>query len=405
MAATTTERTLATGMRAALLISRKDLRQRLRNRTVWVVGVLAPLLLAAILGQIIGGFTDRAIEPPRWALVGTASGPASATLVDDVLPTVAADLGAELTVLADRSAAVAGLDEATLDAVFVLPDDLDASLAGPAPRGLEVLGRPGAPIAHLVATSVAQSWVDEVEARRIGATAAVLAGRDPAAVGALAATVTAPDVLRAVELPAEDRTLDGASYVSAGLAVFFLFFTVPLGVIGLLEERQGGTLARLQAAPTPGWSILLGKVLTSVAIGMLATLVLVAATTWLLGASWGASGAVVVLVLLAVLAAVSLVTVVAAFADSADAAYNLQGVIGIVLGMLGGAFFPVATKPGVLATLSDLTPHGMFITAVADLQAPGAGVADIVPQLAGLFAFAAAVSVGASGLVNLRGGR
>ncbi len=387
-------------LRAAATVTRKDLRQRARDRSAWIIGIAAPLLLAAVLGQIIGGFTDRTSNAPMLGVVAGRGEAASNALVDAVLPSAADELGTTLTVYDDRAAADAALADESVDVVIVVPVDLGTRLRSLVPSTIEVVARPDEVVPALIGEAIVASWAQEVGARSDALLAAVALGADAATVAQALDELPPASLVEVVELAGADRVLDGATQVSAGLAVFFLFFTVQLGVVGLVEERQSGTLARLHAAPVPRSAVLIGKILTSIVIGFGATVVLLAATTWLLGASWGPLLPVLVLVAAAVLAAVSLVSVVAGFATSADAANNAQGVLGIVLGMLGGAFFPVATEPGLLATLSDLTPHGMFLTAVGDLQVPGAGLADIVPQLLGLLAFAGAVSLGVGPLVR-----
>ena len=51
------------------------------------------------------------------------------------------------------------------------------------------------------------------------------------------------------DVAATTKELDVTTYYAAGMAVFFLFFTVQFGVASLLEERKEGTLSRLLAAP------------------------------------------------------------------------------------------------------------------------------------------------------------
>ena len=67
----------------------------------------------------------------------------------------------------------------------------------------------------------------------------------------------------------EVRQLDATTYFSAGMAVFFLFFTVQFGVIGLLEEQRDGTMARLLAAPIRRTSVITAKALLSSWLGII----------------------------------------------------------------------------------------------------------------------------------------
>jgi ABC-2 type transport system permease protein len=182
--------------------------------------------------------------------------------------------------------------------------------------------------------------------------------------------------------------LDTSTFFAAGMAVFFLFFAVQFGVASLLDERRDGTLARLLAAPVPRVSILAGKLLTSLVVGVLSMTVLVVATSLLLGADWGHPVGVAVLVLAGVLAATGIMAVVAGLARSAEQAGNWQAIVGVTLGMLGGVFFPVAQVGGVLDTVSWLTPHRWFMQGLADL-AGGGDVAAVLPSAGAMLLFAA----------------
>ena len=148
------------------------------------------------------------------------------------------------------------------------------------------------------------------------------------------------------------------------MAVFFLFFTVGFGVTGLLEERNNGTMARLVAAPISSSAILAGKMLTSLVLGLFSMGVLILSTTLLFGASWGNSLGVAALVIAAVLAAMGIMAVITTAAKTAEQAGNWQSVTAVILGLLGGTFFPVSRAPGVLRTLTFVTPQAMLAFAV-----------------------------------------
>jgi ABC-2 type transport system permease protein len=69
----------------------------------------------------------------------------------------------------------------------------------------------------------------------------------------------------------------------------------------------------------------------------------------------------------------------------------------LVLGMLGGAFFPIAQAGGVLAALSLASPHAWFLRGLQELSG-GAGASAALAPAAAILAFA----VVAGGLAALR---
>ena len=83
------------------------------------------------------------------------------------------------------------------------------------------------------------------------------------------------------------------------------------------------------------------------------------ATHFLLSAHWGNALGVAILIGAGVLAATAVMALVATLARTPDQAQSWQSMVALVLGMLGGAFFPVAQAGGLLAALSLATPAGV----------------------------------------------
>jgi ABC-2 type transport system permease protein len=199
------------------------------------------------------------------------------------------------------------------------------------------------------------------------------------AVARRAAATTSPLAVR--DVSAATKELDQKSFFAAGMAVFFLFFTVQFGVMSLLEERNDGTLARLLAAPISRGSILAAKLITSFLLGVISMVVLVAATSVLFGASWGNPLGVAILVVAATLSAIGIMALIATVAKNAEQASNWQSVVAVVLGLLGGTFFPISQAPGILSKLTFLAPQAWFLRGLGDLR--GGSIAVVwIPALA-----------------------
>lgn len=80
---------------------------------------------------------------------------------------------------------------------------------------------------------------------------------------------------------------------------------------------------------------------------------------------------VTVMIVAAVMAVTSLVLLVTRVARTTEQAQAATSVIGILMGVLGGSFFPISGG-GLLARLSDLTPTAAFIRGLG-LTNGGAG--------------------------------
>ena len=378
-------------MRAAWLICAKDLRSRLRDRSAVLIGIVVPLGLAFIFNSIFSGISG-ASDVISLGIVNADHGPVSQQFTGQVLPAVGRSgliaVHTEPNLARARALAAKG----TLAAVIVIPAGFSARVQANQPASMQVIGNIDAPISTEVARSIAESFAADLNRIRLSV-ATVAAGNprtplSPAqiqAVAARAAAVAAPVAVN--DVSAQTKELDQKSFFAAGMAVFFLFFTVQFGVTSLLEERNDGTLARLLAAPISRNSILGGKLLTSFLLGVISMTVLAVATTLLFGASWGNPLGVAVLVVAAILAATGIMALIATLARNAEQAANWQSVVAVILGLIGGTFFPVSQAPGVLSRLTFVAPQAWFLRGLGDLR--GGSISAVwIPALA-MLGFAA----------------
>jgi ABC-2 type transport system permease protein len=366
-------------MRAALAILANDLRQRLRDRSAILTAFVVPMALATIFGLTLHNVSSGDMRFD-YALVDRDGGAIAASFREQVL----APLERRGLVRMHDAASVAQarrlVDAQGWAAAFVLPKGLSREVnAGRAGR-IDVIGNADAQVGTLVAQSIAHAFADRISAARL-AVAAVLEGPPRGAEGQAVVRAAASEVppVSVSDVSTRRKNLDMTTFYAAGMAVFFLFYSVQLGVSSLLDERRDGTLARLLAAPIPRRSVLVGKLLTSVCIGAVSMGVLALATHFLLGAHWGNPLGVAILIGAGVLAATTIMALVATLAKTQDQVGAWQSMVALVLGMLGGSFFPVAQAGGWLATLSKATPHAWFLRGLENLSGGGGATQALGP--------------------------
>ena len=387
-------------LHATLIIAAKDLAQRVRDRSIFIIGVIAPLALALIFNVVFGGGVNDVGQNITldMGVMDADDGPISDAFAG-VIGEIEADGLIELTTFADEAAARSAVDDGAVGAVFLLGDSLSEDILSGSDATIEVVGNVDAPTTTQIASAIAEQFALGVRRGNTGAVASLLAGVvGPAELEAVAteAGITDP-VLSLGSIPAATRQLDASTYFVAGLSVFFLFFIAGMAVTSMLDERREGTMFRLLAAPISPAAVVAGKSLASVVIGLLAMLILVVASTFLMGASWGPVVGVAILVIAVVLAVISIMTLVGGFAKTAEQAGNLQAIVAVTLGMLGGTFVPISGD-GFLARLSLITPNAWFLRGLGDMA--GGGVADAIPAV--LVLLATAVIAGGIGLVIVR---
>lgn len=377
---------------SALTILRKDLKLRVRDRSVLLFAFVVPLALTFVFSLIFPGEDDFLLTA---AVANEDDGEVAAAFVDDALPALVEAGLVELLVADGEQAARRMVEDGDAAAAWVIPAGFsDAVMAGGSPQ-LLLLHNPDRALSTEVARGIASGFLGQID-RVTLAVATVAAGAggsepvtvDEAMISALAADVaTAPSLVEVAALDAEARQLDPVSYLGAGMAVFFLFFTVTFGITGLLEEREQATLPRLLAAPVASAAIPVGKALGAFVVGVMSMAVLAIGNRFALGANWGPPLGVVILVLAGVLCALGVMALVGSFAKSVEQAGNLQAIVAMAFGLTGGVFFPVGAT-GWMANLSLVSPHGWFIRGLGDQVGAGTWTA-VLPAAGALIAVAA----------------
>lgn len=375
-------------MRRAFTIARKDLRQRIRDRSAIVLSIVAPLGLAALLGAVLP--SDEDAESHRYAVVDEDGGPVAQSFVDDVLGGFDREPGTTIVTASSPAEAERMAEEGDVSAAWIVPDGFSEAVGTGGAARIQVIGNADSPIATQIAEAVAGAFVAEVNALRLSVATALAPGEgppDPAALEELrmrASETVSPIGVR--QGAADTGELDASTFFAAGMAVFFLYFTAQYGVLSLLGERREGTLARLLAAPIPPGAIVAGKALSTFVLGLVSMVVLVVASTLLLGADFGDPIGVAVLILGAVVSAMGLTSLVAGMARTEEQANGYGSILAVTLGILGGTFFPLSQGPGFLTTVSQLTPHHWLMRGFADLGS-GGGLGDVLVPMAALTAF------------------
>ncbi|HEX6339262.1 MAG TPA: ABC transporter permease [Jiangellaceae bacterium] len=344
-------------IRALRTITAKDLRQRLRDKSFFLLGILTPLALAFVLNLVFGDLSEGELEV-TMGVVDADGSPVSGQLAGNLLG-LDGNGGIEATALDQAADPEAELDERTLDAVVVIPAGFGAGVTSAQAPEITVLENPDRPVQAGVVESIVEGVTTDIERTRLLAAAGGQLGVEPGV------APPATDVAFTQEWPG-GQVLDMTSRLMAGMAIMFVFFTVGFGVTTLLEERENGTLSRLLAAPIPRNAILGAKALVSYTLGLLATMILFIAATVLMGAEWGSWLGVLALVLTACLTAVAMMAIVAGLAKRAEGAGAVQSIIAVGLALLGGSWFPVSGE-GVLGMLARATPHFWFLEGLEDL--------------------------------------
>jgi len=385
-------------MRQLWTMTASDLRQRVRDRSVVIFGLVVPLALMFVFNLTMGSTNDVELKPLTIGASVPADDALAATLVAALAQVDAFAVTVD-EVSADEADARVRSGKAQL--AVVVPDGFGDAVRQGRPAVIDVTEGDGSGVETAIALSVMRGVLDHMSASAVVVNAGLQAGVAPDRLGALAeqATAATPTVTL-TEGQASTEQLSTSGALVAGQAGLFLLFTVGFGVLGLVAEREQGTMARLRSMPMRPGLIVAAKGLVSYILGVVATTVLLAVGSMFFDVSFGAPIAVAALVLCAVAAATSLMFIIARVARTAEQASIAQSILALVLGVAGGAFFPLAAT-GLAGRVLDLNPIAAFTRGLG-ITAGGGGLADIGIPVAIMLGFAV-IGLALSRLVPDRG--
>ena len=384
---------------AIWIMAVSDLRQRIRDRSVLIFALVVPIAIMIVFNLLFSGLgSSESLKPITVRVAAEPDDRVAQGLIQALSAVDGLKVTATLVALSSADALAADVESGSVTVGVVFPAGFDAAVRQGGSPKVELIEPGDGGLEPRVAGSIVSGYVERVATGSQAATAAGGLGIRGADVSKIAeAVATSPPTLTAEAGRPSNEQLSTGGYLVAGQAALFMFFTIGFGVITYIQEREQGTLPRLASMPIPPRSILLAKVLVSFILGVVSTAVLLEVGALLFSASFGRMVPVTVMIVAAVMAVTSLVLLVTRVARTTEQAQAATSVIGILMGVLGGSFFPISGG-GLLARLSDLTPTAAFIRGLG-LTNGGAGVADLGGPLA-VFAVFAAVSLAVAALLG-----
>ncbi len=199
--------------------------------------------------------------------------------------------------------------------------------------------------------------------------------------------------------PASGNPITYVDWLIPGILGMNIMFSCLFGVgYVVVRYRKNGFLKRLKATPLRPVEFLTAQILSRLMLAIFVTLLLYAATRFLLDVRMEGSG--FALFLVAVLASISLVSVglaMAARVTSEELAGGLLNMVTWPMMLLSGVWFSLAGAPGWVQQLSNIFPLTHALTAAREIMLYGAGLSDVLPQLLILAGITAAfLTIGAT---------
>jgi ABC-2 type transport system permease protein len=244
-------------VRAAFVIARKDLRQRIRDRSAIVIGIVAPVVIAGVMALAFG---SSASFHYALAFVDNDHGLVAAGVLQALHQP---DLAHVITVhqYPSVAAAAAAVRSGKEQAGLVIPAGFSASMAGARPRSLTTLSSVDQQMAANVTASLVASFTAQLNADRLAVATAEAAGAPPSpALAAAASRLTIPE--QVVERSLGARAVSAIGYFSPAMATFFVLFIISYSARSFFVDRSQGMIERMRAGPVRPRDIVAGKAMS-----------------------------------------------------------------------------------------------------------------------------------------------
>jgi ABC-2 type transport system permease protein len=353
------------------------LRTELRNPVTLVLTAVVPLFMAFIFG-----FADaRANDSLPIGVVNHDRSALADALVDQIEGT------SELRVreFDTRETLEEAVGRGEIYAGFVVKEGYGDTIEDGGAADVEVIGDRSRGV--FIASNAAITLVVDRENQAIGA------ARRSAAESGASLEATLPDVRREFEATGVDvdrvrasKSSDatGLGRFTAGMLVFFLFYSAVYQSYLLVEDRKRGVVGRMATTHTSDNEIVAGLMLGRFVFQAIQATIVIVSGALIFGIEWGNPlGLAVVVVLFGCVSTGVSVIVGSRRRYLDDAIFARVGVVAL-FGLIGGCFFSLWLLPDWVRVVGHATPHAWAVDAFNELLSTNAGITGIVPELLAL---------------------
>ncbi|MBP9040470.1 MAG: ABC transporter permease [Anaerolineaceae bacterium] len=383
-------------MKRLMAIMLKDNLIRFTSPLEWLFFLILPVIFTFILSGGTGEASDSRI---LLYVVDQAQSSLSISLISELERSTS--VKPEVTSLNNAQSA---FESRKVSAVLVLPEDLSMQTLQAGNAEVELWQQPSNTNA-LIARQGIQAAVNRVSSSVDIANISVnqaskikpFSSESARQVFFDQALATAQDLMnsaprRVVEI--KGVTPDPVSYdprANSSLGQMITWVFIPL--IGLSAmfamERQAGTLRRILVTPTSKATIIAGTVIGQVLTALVQMVILILFGIFVMKINWGESPlAVALMITSSALAAGALGTMLGTFVKTEGQANGLSIMVGMVMAMMGGCWYPIELFPAVIRNIVKIFPTTWAMQGMLDIVTRGQGVSGVWLEAAVLFGFA-----------------
>ena len=360
-------------MRKALAVGRKELRQIARDQRTLMILVFVPVFFLLLYGYALN-FDIRHV---RLAVDDRDSSPASRAVLSAFVNSGYFDLVASTHSPAEAERL---LDLNQARAVLIIPEDFSREISAGRVASVQVIV--SGDNANTATTVI--GYANNI-LRTVGAELSP-------AVLSLSASVAPP-------IQAEPRIwynpeLRSTLFLVPGLIAYICMITaVTSTALSIVREKETGTIEQVKMAPLGTFAFIVGKTIPYFLISLASVALIVLASMLLFGlpmrGSWFTLLTAVSVFLVGALGTGLLISTVA---RTQQFAFQMALLISLLPTlMLSGFIFPIASMPAALQLVTYIVPARYFLVALRGVLLKGTELGPLLPDLAALSVYAAAM--------------
>ncbi|MEN1938335.1 ABC transporter permease [Paenibacillus sp. 102] len=378
----------------SFIIAWKDLKIRLIDRRGFMMMLLMPLLLTAILGSALSNLFDNEGLPKT--IIGyyqEGSDDFADVFQKDVLHSKEIKDDVKIEIVASQKELEDLLRKQKIDVGIIIPNGWSENIKDGKLQEPKLITDPSKDIQAKIAESIIRSFSERAQTVAVSTKSVVtdLAKSQPENMEQVAKEVSVN--LQTVATSNTDgiekgtvgkKTVGAMQYYAAAMLVMFLLFNITVGAKSIVTEQRTETLARLLSTPTSSFTILLGKFFGTLLFACMQFSVFVVATHYAFHVNWGGDISQIAVVGIAYAICVAgLSMLIAAFIREERTA-DLMGGIGIqLLAILGGSMLPIYAFPDTLQTIANIAPNKWALTSFLNIMS-GTSWYEILPVILSL---------------------
>lgn len=183
--------------------------------------------------------------------------------------------------------------------------------------------------------------------------------------------------------------LESKPYIVPGIiAIMLLIITMFLTSMGIVREKEIGTLEQLMVTPIRSYQLVLGKIIPFSILGIIVINIAMGFIYLIFGIA--VKGSLLLMVfesMIFIISTLGLGVFISTIADTQQQALFLAWFTMICFILLSGFFIPIANMPHIIQKITLFNPLRYFIIILREIYLKGTTIKDLIPETLSLVTF------------------